>query len=287
MKNETIRIAMTRHISASVGSLKGNVWEPTTNTSVVLPQATIRQNAEVDQSGTPYAGASYIYDVWVSVSPETYNSLDILINEVKDSLMDNILMIKDVPHYIQYTGSSTEDMYLEDWDAYSRSITLQVHALDWVLEKVSDPSPVQALIEYSRDNFRDAQLDPYIWDPKETAPALYWRQGDVEVDQKESWGAWYTATIHGHIISPSSAETKMMSDLVVRQMGLDRRTYMSDQSPISFEDIKSDIGYDPFSQGQITVTVRFGLLQDRPAKREINVYIRDRDKITSHIKGGD
>jgi len=79
----------------------------------------------------------------------------------------------------------------------------------------------------------------------------------------------------------------MMSDLVVRQMGLDRRTYMSDQSPISFEDIKSDIGYDPFSQGQITVTVRFGLLQDRPAKREINVYIRDRDKITSHIKGGD
>lgn len=91
-------------------------------------------------------------------------------------------------------------------------------------------------------------------------------------------GLWITATLKGHVINPNVAKRKQVAEMVVRQLLLDNRAYMSDKSPMNFESVSVNDGYDPFKQGQIHLSVRYGILKERPRNPLRQVYTNDSDK---------
>ena len=267
-KLETVRLKLRELILKDVPSLD-NVWEPSVaGPSLKTPYAVVRKSSDVPQM-EKYAGVLHHYEVWPHVDRKTLNALDSLAQQIQKSLSDRVFFVGQIPYYVEYDGSSTEDMIIEDWDLLTRSLSFKVHELDWLTHVAVDPDPVDAMRRWT-ENKTNYQHDPTTWEPTADIPALYWRLAETINIETTNWGAWHTVLLNGHIISPDDRQRKEAVEKIANQLGLDLRTKMSDGSQMMFMRVSADNGYDAFGNGQIRLEARFGRLRHvirRPIKR--------------------
>lgn len=108
------------------------------------------------------------------------------------------------------------------------------------------PSPVDALNAWATTTYpNQVQVDPAVYAPSNTDPALYWRP-TVETAEFPNRGtldrlvAWYRVTCRGTILAPDTATRLRMSEQITRDLGLAREIALGDGSPFEFTRVTFD-----------------------------------------------
>ncbi|RIJ63607.1 hypothetical protein [Rummeliibacillus sp. POC4] len=250
---------------ANVHTVKGEVWEPSAaGPDLPKPHLVLREGNQ--NAGEAYASFATVYEVWPYVKRTTFQHVDELSKEVISALNKKRFDVKGVPHYIEYIGTASEDIVDEEWDALTRGLRFQVYSLAWLVHSTVKPDPVAAMQNWSAIKFTELQTDPAVWSPTDEKPAAYWRQVKINSTQPMNWGAWISAQLNCHIISPDVSIRRVYTEKIVRQLALDLRTYMSDNSLMRFTAVSADSGLNPFLDGQVQLTVQFGILKDKVPK---------------------
>lgn len=277
MGAETIREALWDILAKDIPELKENIWEPSVaGPQLETPHVVVRKASDAPQANK-YAGVLHNYEVWPHVKRTTFQTLDSLAADIQASLTDRVFFVGQIPHYIEYDGSSTEDIVIEDWDLLTRALTFRIHELDWLTHLEVEPDSVEAMLRWTEKQLV-YQTNPAKWNPTAAIPAVYWRQEATLNTEQMNWGAWHTVRLHGHVITPNDRNRRKVVESIVRQLSLDRLTHMSDGSYMRFQSISADSGYDAFGQGQITLEVRFGVLKQQKRTSLKRVYFNDTDK---------
>lgn len=255
-----MRDAIKHLLTDEMTTIEG-VWEPSAaGPELKKPFLVIREG--VQNEADPYKDFTTIYEVWPYTERTTFKNVDALSKEVMSVLHRTRFDVNGVPHYIEYTGSITDDVVDEDWDVLTRGLRFRVFSLAWLLHTPISPDPVEAMKSWSTSHFTGMQTNPLHWNPDNEKPGLYWRVSNVDSVEPISWGAWINATLKGHLIATNLPERGKWLDMVVRKLALDAVTRMSDSSKMTFESVSSNNNYDPFGEGQITLSVRFGILHE-------------------------
>ncbi|WP_235588784.1 hypothetical protein [Sporosarcina koreensis] len=250
---------------ANVPMVNGEVWEPSA-AGPDLPKPSLVLREASQDVGQAYADYTSLYEVWPYVRRTTFKQVDAVSKEVISALHQKRFDVNGVPHYAEYIGTASEDIVDDEWDALTRGLRFQIYSLAWLLHQPIEPDPVQAMQAWSMKNFPSLQLDPTIWSPSNVTPALYWRTDATTRVEPMNWGAWITMQLNGHVITPDASIRRQYVDRITRQLAIDHVAWMSDKSKMRFLEVSADDGYDPFRDGQIRLTVRFGVL------RELEVY---------------
>ncbi|GKV54240.1 hypothetical protein NCCP2222_01870 [Sporosarcina sp. NCCP-2222] len=246
---------------ANVPSVNGEVWEPSAaGPDMPKPSLVLREGSQ--DTGEAYSNFTSMYEVWPFVKRTTFKQVDAISKEVVSALHQKRFDVAGVPHYAEYIGTASEDTVDEDWDALTRGLRFQIYSLAWLLHQPIEPDPVSALQAWSTKRFPMMQLDPLLWSPSDTTPALYWRIDSTTKVEPMNWGAWVTMQLNGHVITPDASIRRHYVDRIVRQLAIDHVTRMSDHSKMRFLEVSADDGYDPFRDGQIKLTVKFGVLRE-------------------------
>lgn len=244
----------------NLDSIKG-VWEPSSaGPELKKPYLIIREG--VRSESDPYKDFTTIYEVWPYTSRTTFKNVDNLSKQTMSVLHRKRFDVGGVPHYIEYTGSITDDVVDDEWDALTRGMSFRVFSLAWLLHTPIEPDPVEAMKGWVESHFSEMQTNPLQWNPTDENPALYWRVSNISNVEPTNWGSWINATMKGHLIATNLSKRGKWLDAVIRKLSLDARTTMSDNSRMTFQSISADNNYDPFGEGQITLNVRFGILQE-------------------------
>lgn len=258
---KTVRDVIADLLRKHVTSINKQVWEPgAADSNIPKPFLVVREG--VSNESNSFDHKSTTFEVWPYVERASLTDLDNLIKEVLQAINYAIIVVDQVPHYLQYTGTGTEDMIIEDWDAYTKSMNFSVIALDWRTQSEIDPDPIDGMVKWTNKRF-DYQTNPKEWLPSDIKPAVYWRQAQVMSVESRNWGGFINAQLRGHVISPSLEIRKQATEIIVRKLLTSGHTHLSDGSVMLFRGVTSNDGYNPFTDGQITLNVRYGILDKK------------------------
>lgn len=255
---KTVRDIIADLLREHVSTVNGEVWEPgAADESIPKPFLVVREGISVEPNS--YDKSDTSYEVWPYVPRTSLANLDKLIEEVLEAINYAIVVVNETPHYLQYTGTGSEDMIVEDWDAYTKVMNFDLIALDWRTHSEVKPDPIDGMVKWTNEFF-DFQTDPKMWIPSDEAPAVYWRQSQVLSTEPTPWGGFVNAQIRGHVISPSPEIRKRATEVIARHLMTEGHTHLSDKSVMLFREVSTNDGYNPFTEGQITLSVRYGVL---------------------------
>ena len=268
---DVIRDLLVEHVN----SVNGEVWEPGAATpDIPKPFLVVREG--VSNESNSFDRSNTTFEVWPYVERASLTNLDNLIKDVIGAINYAIIVVNSVPYYVQYTGNGTEDLIVEDWDAYTKSMNFSVIALDWRMHSEITPDPIAGMVKWTNEHF-NFQTDPKGWLPSDDKPAVYWRQAQVLSVEPYHWGGFVNVQLRGHIISPSLEIRKKATEEIIRKLLTSNRTYLEDKSMMLFQSVSSNDGYNPFTDGQIMLNVRYGIL-DLPNNPQLkNVFIKDNE----------
>lgn len=107
------------------------------------------------------------------------------------------------------------------------------------------------------------QTDPTTWTPANTSPALYWRASQYSELQRTNWGVWATVLFRGHVIMPDDVQRRAWVRRISEYLTAIGRVRISDGSPLNILQVGADFEADPFREGQLAVTGRYGVLREQ------------------------
>lgn len=279
--NKTVRDVIRDLLVKYVPSVNSEVWEPgAADSKIPKPFLVVREG--VSNAPNSFDSMDTTFEIWPHVERASLTDLDNLIKEVLQAINFAIIVVDEVPYYLQYTGTGTEDMIDEDWDAYTKSMNFEVIALDWLTHSEVKPDPIDGMVKWTNKHF-DYQTNPREWLPSDDEPAVYWRQAQVTSVEPMNWGGFVNAQLRGHVISPSLEVRKRATEQLTRKLMTGDHTHLSDGSVMLFRGVSSNDGYNPFTEGQITLSVRYGILDTPKHSLLKSIYASDeRTKGESH-----
>lgn len=164
----------------------------------------------------------------------------------------------------------------EDETVIGVTITFDMLAFPSQINGTRKPDPIKGIISYCKELYPTARLfdsaptAPYMWTPTAQAPALYWRLTGVTTDQITNSVTWMTATIVGHLFAPTPSDRLPWIRQITEELATGPNIYMDDDSPLMLQRISADSSRDALKDGQITLTVRYGVLRTRPTSPALN-----------------
>lgn len=282
-----MREAIRQKLIEAVPEFGGRVYEPhAADAKTKRPYAVLVQAD--DQEDTPWTGFRRIVEVWPYVSRTTFQKVDQLANQVVAALDKQIITDTSTGEVLScfYIGTTGSDFVDQEWDAITRGLRFEVFSLAWMITGTIEPDPVAAMRNWTEQSFPELQTDPLTWHPSDEQPALYWRLAAITGMEMMNWGAWINARMVGHLLAPKAQKRVEWLKKIVPRLGLDRRTYLSDGSPLFFESVSADSTADPFRIGQIQVMVRYGVLGEVPNVPALNKIHLETEDGTGGVIGG-
>ncbi|NSW90215.1 MAG: hypothetical protein HPY74_05970 [Firmicutes bacterium] len=266
-----MRSEIRQKLIDAISDIDGRAYEPhAAGKDTEKPYLVIFQGTE-NLSDT-WVGGNTTIEIFPCVSRTTFQKVDELAKKVISALDRQLIVTAGGEAFTCiYTGPSGEDDVDEDWDIITRRLKFAV--LTFPSQMTIEPDPVAAVHNWTNNVFPELQLDPSTWALTDTTPAVYWRLADIRV--LERWAAviWMEAVIMGHILAPSSASRFLWVKKITERIALDARTYLTDGSPLFFQTVSADSQADHLKNGQIKLTVKYGILVSKPAAELIeNIY---------------
>lgn len=145
-------------------------------------------------------------------------------------------------------------------DTNYRGIQAMFDLIAWPAGLTFSPDPVAALRSWTIGRWPALQVDPATWSPSDEAPAVYWRLAGLQDADRNAAVAWFDGTLAGHVLAPSPQVRLEWIRRLAEGLVVDRIVTLDDGSPLFVQRIRADSEADPFRQGQVQVTGRFGVL---------------------------
>lgn len=151
--------------------------------------------------------------------------------------------------------------------------------LEYPCSEAYDPDPVAALENFQRENltgFLLGKREESFYKVKENEPAYYFRLENVKEAEETFTVIWMEGEIGVHIFSPSRQETLKWMACMSQALAKQGHLELSDGSPMRLVKIEGNYTKDLLTKGQITLSVRFGILKHQERSPVIrNVYFNE------------
>lgn len=252
---------------SDIASIGGRVYEPhAAGAKTQKPYLVIRQGNE--DLGA-WLGNQSVIEVWPYTARTTFKEVDALAKSVIESLDKKLVLTAEGEALTCiYAGSPDEDMVDEEWDANTR--LLQFVVLSFPLHVTTEPDPVAAMNQWIPERFSSLQVDSKNWAISDEAPAVYWRLSSLAALEHNPAGTWMEATLMGHILAPSPIGRLKWLKKITETIALTECIYLADGSPLFFKTVAADSQADHIKQGQIKLTVKYGLLPEANESSKLN-----------------
>lgn len=258
--------------------IQGRVFEPNAaGAKTPKPYLIIRQGNENEIMS--WIGGQTNIEIWPYQSRTTFQNVDDLAKKTVAALDKKLITTATGDTFTCiYTGTSGEDCVDEEWDAITRPLKFIVLILPNQL--TTNPDPIAGMNQWILQAFPELQVDPLKWTITDVTPAVYWRFAGMRVTEQWAVVSWIEATIIGHILAPTPQGRLLWTKKITDKIATNRETVLSDGSPLFFKSIAADSQADYLKDGQIKLTVKFGILLPEPAAQPLNkIYITGGGKV--------
>lgn len=142
--------------------------------------------------------------------------------------------------------------------------TLGINLNDFPIQTLTDPDPIQALNEWTKELFPDAIVinydkEPYIFKSTEESPAIYWKVIGTEQTNKSSYAvSWFDCKIEGHIITEDVVERQRWIKAISENLSIKGEIILADESPLFINKIA--VKSNTQTEGQIEILGSYGVL---------------------------
>lgn len=131
------------------------------------------------------------------------------------------------------------------------------------------PDPIAALNKWTTKYFSELKVGQDIWCYSNQYPALYWRLDSHKIIEEWQTVVWLDATIKGHVIAPHLTERNDWLTKIDASLSKTGEIILDDDSPLFIQTLTLDPKSDHVRQGQIGLTVKFGVLKPDYAYEEL------------------
>ncbi|MEY8425107.1 hypothetical protein AALB52_20700 [Lachnospiraceae bacterium 38-14] len=189
---------------------------------------------------------------------------------VKECLRDVILTPKGGSPYC-FAWARTDAFTIEDKPGLTIGSEIRFDILEYPSQETSDPDPIMAANRYIKELYPECLIMGYdrmeeITEASSEKPVIYCRLLSVEKAEEMYMIAWMDGRIAVHILCPDSGVRMKMAADIVNRMSIDGEIIMLDNSPMFIRKLQANYKSDYLKDGQITVSVHYGLLRGRLAK---------------------
>lgn len=249
------------------------------------PFIIVRHGPEGEQQD--WSGPVIRFEVWPMLSRTSFITLDEVVAQIGAALEDRRFdagVAPNVTNHYALKLSEGVDTLERDFDAITRQINFEVWNLDWLLQETYDPDPLAALRAWTEAKWpplgnppvAQVQTDPATWEPSSTAPGIYWRLvGIPRVVEQWATVSWVEQRIAGHILTPDKQNRLAWTRRLTEALSVQRRLILQDplppgapvgavpaRHPMDFMAVAGDSSAHPMRQGQVLLTVRYGVLHE-------------------------
>jgi hypothetical protein len=251
-----------------IPDIQGRVFEPhAAGAKTPKPYLVILQGNESEINS--WNGGQTNIEIWPYQSRTTFQNVDELTKKIVAALDKKLITTAAGDAFTCiYTGSSGEDVVDEEWDAITRPLKFIVLTISNQL--TTDPDPIAGMNQWILQAFPELQIDPLTWTLTDTTPAIYWRFASMRVIEQWSVVSWIEATIMGHILAPTPKGRLLWTKKITDRLAVDRETFLADASPLFFMSIAADSQADYLKDGQIKLTLKYGILLPAPVEEPLN-----------------
>lgn len=138
--------------------------------------------------------------------------------------------------------------------------------LEYTCQETTDPDPVVALNQYIKEQMPDTfvlgldHMDSFkVADAR--APVFYCRLETVEKNRETNTVAWMDGRIAVHILCPAADLRLKWIMALANNLSLTGEVTMLDKSPMRIKRLQVNNKADYLKEGQLVVTVHYGLLR--------------------------
>ncbi len=260
------------------------------NPAVFSPEAP-ENNQEGWGGKTQYPKVVYSYDMQaneernsagtLSVSLLCQNTEDVMPEaiepEVRKCLRDVIITPEGGTPYC-FAWARTDSFTEEDkTDNPYMTIGCEVRfdILEYPSLETTDPDPVMATNRYIKDLFPECLVMGHdrmdeITEASAKRPVAYCRLISVEKSEETNTVAWMDGKLAVHVLCPDGETRIKMATAITNHLSLDGEIIMLDDSPMFVKRLQVNYKSDYLKDGQIFVTVHYGLLRYRQKKHHIS-----------------
>ena len=195
-----------------------------------------------------------------AVSPENIEPF------VKECLRDVILTPREGSPYC-FAWAGTEAFTVgEEKAALTIGSDVRFDILEYPSQETSDPDPVMAVNRYLKELYPKCLVMGYdrmeeITEASGDRPVIYCRLLSSEKAGEMYAVTWMDGRIAVHILCPDSEIRMKMAADMANRMSIDGEIIMLDNSPMSIRSLQANYKSDYLKDGQITLSVHYGLLR--------------------------
>ena len=256
-----MRTIIRQMLIDNIAEIGGRVYEPQAAGKDTQPPYIVLREGVQDPEAD-WSAFSTIVEVWPYVKRTTFQQVDALAGKIIDTLHRARFSDGKEEYLADYIGTAGQDFVDTDWDAITRGLRFRIFALGWLNGLTYDPDPVKALQNWTKDKWpTEVYTDPASWSPVDTKPGIYWRLTRINLVETTAAVNWFEAQISCHILAPSASIRLKWIRRVSEELAKQRSLEMEDGGLMQLVRITADSEADPMRKGQISLTVRFGVLQ--------------------------
>lgn len=190
---------------------------------------------------------------------------------VRECLRDVILKPEDGDPYC-FAWARTDAFTVEAGNAMVVGSEMRFDILEYPSQETSDPDPIMAANRHLKGLYPECLVMGYdIMDEvtKATAerPVIYCRLVSMEKSPQETYTvAWMDGRIAVHVLCPDNAVRRKLAADIAGNISMAGEIIMLDHSPMSVKRLQVNYKSDYLKDGQVYLTVRYGLLKGLPFK---------------------
>jgi len=272
-----MRTTIRQLLANNIAEVGNRVYEPhAAGKDTQKPYIVLREGVQDPEAD--WAAFSTIVEVWPYMKRTTFQQVDTIANKIINTLHRARFSEGGEEYLADYIGTAGQDFVDEDWDAITRGLRFRVFSLGWLNGITFDPDPVKALQEWTKNTWpTEIYANPSSWNPVDTKPGIYWRIVRINLTETTAAVNWFEAQINAHILAPSASVRLQWIRKTAEELSKQRRLIMSDGGIMQLLRVSADSEADPMRRGQITLTVRFGVLQPSVEYEVLNKAVSSGD----------
>lgn len=147
--------------------------------------------------------------------------------------------------------------------------------LEFQSQRMTDPDIVAVLSQYINEQLPECIIlgidnTGEILESTLDTPVVYCRMETMAKSSETNAVVWMDSKIGVYCMNPSSEIRLIMTTFLANQLSLDGEILMPDGSPMMISDVQINNRADYLTEGQLAITVHYGLLRNRQAVQSIN-----------------
>lgn len=194
--------------------------------------------------------------------------------EVKKCLRDVLLRPEGgCPYAFAWAG--TDSFSIEDKEnGLIIGSKMRFDMFEYPNQETADPDPVAAVNRYIKELNLDClvigldRMDD-ITETSKAVPVIYCRNVTMDKGTETNTVVWMDSGIAVHVLCPDNEKRIKMVAAIASQLSLAGEISMLDHSPMSIKQLQVNYKSDHLKDGQILVTLHYGLLKYRQKKHRI------------------